>query len=113
MKKILFFSILILSIIIIINLVTSIYTLWHKQDLLVKAQQQLQQEKNEHVKLQQEFNVVSKPSFIEEEARNKLFMTKTGEQEVLIAQSTQSEEKKEVIIDNRPYWQQWLGLFFH
>lgn len=113
MKKILFFSILILSVIIITNLITSIYTLWHKQDLLVKAQQQLQQEKNEHLKLQQELTVVSKPSFVEEEARNKLFMTKAGEQEVLIAQATQNEEQKEVVVDRRPYWQQWLGLFFH
>ena len=80
---------------------------------MVQAQQQLQQEKKEHVTLQQQYHVVSNPSFIEEEARNKLFMTKAGEQEVLIAQSSSQEMKKEVEKDMRPNWQQWVNLFFH
>ena len=113
MKKILFFSILIVSGIIIVNLITSIYTLWHKQDLLVKAQQELQQQKKEQTKLQQQLQIVSNPSFVEEEARNKLFMTKPGEQEVLIAQQVTPASKKEVTVDTAPYWQQWLGIFFH
>lgn len=113
MKKILFFSSLVLSVIIIVNLLTSIYTLWHKQDLLVQARLQLEQQKKEHQKLQQQLQIVSKPSFIEEEARNKLFMTKEGEQEVLIAQTQVQQQKKQASIDTRPYWQQWVSVFFH
>lgn len=114
MKKILFFASLILSLVIIVNLITSIYTLWHKQDVLFLAQKQLQQEQKEHQKLQQEFHSVNSSAFVEEEARNKLFMTKPGEEEILIASPTSTPTHSQITIgDTRPYWQQWISVFFH
>lgn len=98
----------------IIHLITSIYTLWHKQDVLVTAEKQLQQEKKVHTQLQQQLKTVTASGFVEEEARNKLFMTKQGEQEVMIASDALTPTQAQTQIkDTRPNWQQWLSLFFH
>lgn len=110
MKKILFFSSLGICILIIVHLITSTYTLWHKQDLLTKAQLELQKEQSENKKLHQQLKVVSTEQFLEEEARNKLFMVKPGEREVLIAQGSPSPQEKKVQ-DTRANWQKWLASF--
>ena len=111
MKKILFFTIIGISLLIIINLVTSIYTLWHKQDLLTQAARELQNEKKENISLKSQLKKVSAPGFVEEEARNKLFMVKPGEGEVLIAESSSTSAQKQAQEDSKPYWQQWLSAF--
>jgi len=110
MKKILFFASLGISLLIIIHLVQSIYTLWHKQDLVTQARQELVQEKKENKKLHQELSIVSTEEFVEEEARNKLLMIKPGEKEILIASNTPQPEKSRPQ-DTLPNWQQWLALF--
>lgn len=113
MKRISFFIILLVLFFIILQLSTSIYTLWHKQDVLSSAQQELQQEKQEHARLQKELRTVQSPQFFDEEARNKLLLVKPGESDVLIdqglLQASGSAQKKEAA---KPYWQQWLDLFF-
>ena len=114
MKKIIFFIILSLCVLSIIHLISSIYTLWHKQDVLVSAEKQLQEEKKIHQQLEAQMKTVTASGFVEEEARNKLFLNKPGEREVMIAQSlltpTQIQHEEQ---DKRPNWQQWLSLFFH
>lgn len=112
MKRIIFLSSLIISAIIILNLLTSIYTLWHKQDLLTKAEKELTQEKKENVTLKKQLTVVTSSSFMEEEARNKLFMTKPTEQQVIIAPDLiTSQKSSSSSADTKPYWQQWLAMF--
>ena len=110
MKKILFFISLGISVLIIIHLVTSIYTLWHKQDLLTQAQKELQKEQAENKKLQHQLKIVSTDQFVEEEARNKLFMVKPGEGEILIAQVSQAQKVPHQQ-DTSPNWKKWLDLF--
>jgi hypothetical protein len=57
---------------------------------------------------------VKKPGFVEEEARNKLFLAKPGEGIVIIPtdvlSTTSSKTKK--ALDSRPNWQKWWELFF-
>lgn len=107
-----FFTALGLSFIIIFQLCTSIYTLWHKQDLLTKAKQELLQQQAEHTRLQKQLVQVQQPSFIEEQARDKLFLVKPGEQEIFITQSQPTLTSKEIVQKNTlPYWQQWLAAF--
>ncbi len=92
------------------NLVHSIYDIWSKQDLLNQAQKELTKEENKNQKLKGELSYVQTQKFIEEEARNKLFLVKPGEQQVLIpnmaSESSRTQEKQV------PNWQQWLNLFF-
>ncbi len=113
-KKIVFFIILIASVIIINNLVHSIYTLWQKKNLVVKAQLELEKEKQENQELKRKLAQVKQPQFVEKEARNKLFLAKPGEGVIVIptgaikpSQSTQPKPK-----DTRPNWQKWWETFF-
>ena len=61
MKKVVFILILIISLLIINNLVRSIYSLWNKQALLVNAKSQLEDEKKKHAQLQQQLAQVKNP----------------------------------------------------
>ena len=114
MKRFVIIALIIASFFIINNLIRSIYNFWHKQDLLVKAQQELVQEKKEKEGLMRELKKVKDPSFIEQEAREKLFLVKPGEQVVLmptddIKQTTQSAGRPKKKEEN---WKQWVKLFF-
>ncbi len=102
--------VIIISLITIQNLVRSIYNLWNKQDLVVKAKKDLDREKQENQQLKTELSYVKSQEFIEEEARNKLFMVKPGESGVIVPQDLikKKEVKKEIELSN---WQQWINLF--
>lgn len=114
MKRIIFLLILILLFFIILRVSVSIYTLWHKQDVLTQAQQQLKQEQKENIFLHKQLKQVQTPQFLDEQARNKLLLVKPGESDVIIdsnlLKATASAVAKPTVM---PFWQQWLRLFFH
>ena len=112
MKKAIFiFTIIILGI-IISNLLHSIYDLWHKQDLLSSAKKQLEMEKLKNSKLKGELSYVESQQFVDETARNKLFLAKPGEQQVLISKDLIKTNNQVVNKENIPNWQKWWKLFF-
>lgn len=113
MKKILFTIAIIASVIIINNLARSIYDLWHKKDLIGKAEQELIRQKQENKKLKSELSYVESREFVEREARDKLLLVRPGEQQVLIPQDLIKESKSSDKEDkNEPNWRRWLKLFF-
>lgn len=114
MKKAAFILIVVVLLLMINGLVHSIYDLWHKQDLLTLAQKELSQEKLKNQKLKGELSYVESPGFIEEQARNKLFLAKPGEQEVLISPDLNKNQVQSAkpSSQNIPNWQKWLQLFF-
>ena len=80
---------------------------------MVRAKQDLEKEKQENTSLKKKLTEVKNPQFIEEEARNKLFLAKPGEQIVLLPTEkktlgSQSAKKQ----DSRPNWQKWWDIFF-
>ncbi len=97
---------------IINSLIHSIYELWHKQDVLTSAQKELDAQKLNNQKLKAEFSYTQTPQFIDEQAHNKLFLVKPGEQSVLISQKLTQKEAEKKAKDNLPNWQKWLQLFF-
>ncbi|MBP6882660.1 MAG: septum formation initiator family protein [Candidatus Levybacteria bacterium] len=111
MKKVAYILIVIVSLYIVNNLVRSIYGLWQKQDLIIVAKDELKKEQNEQEKLKDELARVKRVDFIEEEARNKLFMGRPGEQ-VVILDKNASLKKTEKIEPIQPHWRQWLELIF-
>lgn len=113
-KKITFFTIVIILVFTINDLAHSIYTTWQKQNLIVKAQKNLDQEKKENQKLKTEIAQVNRPQFIESEARNKLFLAKTGEKIVVIPTDklAASPSASPFPSDTRPNWQKWWDIFF-
>lgn len=110
MKKIGFFVILVASLLIIKNLLVSIYSLWQKQDLLVHAQKELEKEKEQHQKLKSKLSFAESPEFIEEQARNNLFLVRPEEQGILLPPVPLKEEKKQAA--EKANWQKWMDLFF-
>jgi cell division protein FtsB len=113
-KRLVFFGIIIISLFIINNLGHSIYGLWQKKTVIMKAEQELNQQTKENLELKTKLAVVKKPQFVEEEARNRLFLAKPGEGIVLIP--SKALETKNVSrltsSDVRPNWQKWWELFF-
>ena len=110
MKKFAYILIVIGLILMINSLLHSIYNLWHKQDLVTSAQKELDKEKQKNQKLKAEFSYSQTPQFLQEQAYDKLFLVKPGEQKVLVSQKI--AEEKAAKMDNRPNWQKWLDLFF-
>ena len=114
MKKISFIIAIVVFLIIINNLVRSIYSIWQKKDLAIDAQRELSFHKEENVRLKSELSYVQTQEFIEREARDKLFMGKPKESIVIGSQDEASEgknlsnDKKE----DKPNWKKWIELFF-
>lgn len=111
MKKIVYIVVIVISLVVINNLVRSIYDLWHKKDVIVSSQDQLEAAKKENARLKAQLKNSQNSQFVEEEARNKLLLVKPGEQNVIIPHdliATDSGKAK----DARPNWKKWWNLFF-
>jgi cell division protein FtsB len=109
-KKAIFIAVVIVLLVIINNLIHSTYDIWSKQDLLNQAQKELTKEESKNQKLKAALSYVQTQGFIEEEARNKLFLVKPGEQQVLMPNKVLENQKKQEV--QTPNWQRWLQLFF-
>lgn len=113
MKKILFLGIFFSLSLIIVGLSRSIYDLWKKQDLLISYQKQLENQKNQNQRLKQQLSTAQGANFVEEQARNNLFLVKPGEQDVIIPKELlRDTNSTKPIGDNRANWQKWFSLFF-
>jgi len=114
LKKIAFFLVVIISFFVINSLIRSIDNLWQKKDLIVRVKQNLEKEKKENEELRRKLDIVKQPQFVEEEARNKLFLAKPGEgvialpTDVLTASNSNNKKPR----DTRPNWQKWWETFF-
>ena len=112
MKKVIFFVIIVIFLFIINNFFHSIYRMWQKQDLIVSARKELAREKSEQRKLSNDLEKVKKPTYLEEEARNKLFLVKPGEEIVVIPSNAPAMANKPRLAKKaEPIWQQWYKLF--
>jgi cell division protein FtsB len=111
MKKIFFVAIIVILLLIINNLVRSMWDIWQKKDVISQAQSQLDRQRQENQRLKSALAYSQTPEFIEKEARDKLFMSKAGEQKVLIPQDSGSSPNLENQ-DNEPNWKKWWNLFF-
>lgn len=111
MKKTLFIVAVIVFLIIINNLVRSIYSIWQKDKLALDAEKQLSYQKEENERLKSALSYVQTQEFIEKEARDKLFMTKPNESIVLGSQEIQND-KSPTTKQNKPNWKKWVELFF-
>lgn len=111
MKKIVFFTIIIVSFLVINSLIQSIYTLWQKQDLLISAQKDLEKAQKENLSLKKSLSESKSSEFIEEEARNKLFLVQPGEKPIVIPPSLLTTSKKAAKPITRSHIEEWVALF--
>lgn len=87
MKRILFITFIVISLIIIYNFLSSIYRLSSKKNVLIQAQNELKKAQKENAELKKQLSLVKNPEFVEEQARDKLFMVKPGEKTVVIPEN--------------------------
>jgi cell division protein FtsB len=113
-KKIAFFVVLTLLLFAINNLAHSIYSTWEKQDLILKAQQDLEAAKLENQELRKDLAFVRKPEFVETEARDKLLLAKPGEGIIVIPTNGVIATPSVIPTppDTRPNYQRWWEVFF-
>lgn len=112
MKKVLFIVTVIVCLIIINNLVRSIYSTWQKDKITLDAERQLGYQKQENERLKSELSYVQTQEFIERQARDKLFMGKPKESIVLDLDDKEVKNLSNNKEDNKPNWKKWVELFF-
>lgn len=113
MKKITFLVVLIISLFIIKNLVFSIYNLWQKQDLVASIRRELEEEKKKNQVLKSQISSAKSPQFVEEQARNKLFLVKPGESQIVLPKDVLKGKDDQLNRQkNIPNWEKWFRLFF-
>ncbi len=100
---------------VIVNygLIRSIIDTWNKQSIVKDAKAKLEIEKQESLSLKKQFSYVQSNAFIENEARDKLFLVRPGESEVLIPKDLLSSSDSKVSSLPSPTWKQWLNLFLN
>lgn len=113
-KKIAFFIIVIASLFVINNLVKSISDLWQKKSIVENARMEVEEEKKRNVELKNMIKQVDDSQFVEEEARNKLFLSKPGEKKIILSLTdfVSSDSAMLKSEDMRPNWKKWWDLFF-
>jgi len=99
---------------LIVNLSRSLIRIWQSQAHLKKAEEALIEAQKENQELKQQKALLQTQDFIEEEARNKLFMAKEGEMVVLLPEEIeflQDEARPVIKVEDLAVWRQWLELF--
>ncbi|MDE2588833.1 MAG: septum formation initiator family protein [Patescibacteria group bacterium] len=114
MKRIIFFTLIAIAILSMVHSVQSVYSLWQKRDIILQTQKEVQKEQTENSKLKQQLQVISQSAFVEEQARDKLFMVKSGEKMVFIPTDEMSTRsgRQFAVEQTLSSWQQWWNLFF-
>jgi len=80
----------------------------------VETKEELTLEKRKQDLLKQKWRKVQDPKFVEQEARNKLFYVKPGEQVVVLPQSGQAgkEKAKQMQKEDKSNIEQWTAFFW-
>ncbi len=111
-RKVVFFIVIIASVLVINNLVHSIYDLYRKKDLIETAKQEIDSEKVENMQLRAKLTEVQDAGFVEREARDKLFMSRQGESVVVLPNEVLRATAEAEPRDTRANWEKWWDLFF-
>ncbi|MBM3205399.1 septum formation initiator family protein [Candidatus Shapirobacteria bacterium] len=99
---------------LIVSLSRNIFKLLKAADELNLAEQKVKQLEQESADLAQKKEFYQSEAFIEQEARNKLNMTKEGETVVILPPNLKQVlgEKENLPTEPLPNWRQWWNLFF-
>ena len=110
-KRLITFFISLFSLIFIVNISRSIYSLWQKGGLVAEREKVRDALKKENNDLTEKLKNVESSEFIERQAREKLNLQREGEVVVVLPQDVAIESKPQVQTEV-PNWQKWWRLFF-
>ncbi len=110
MKKVIYSIIIILCLASITRSVQEISAILQKKSIITQAEQKQTALSQRNTSLKQQIVRTQGPDYIQEEARNKLFLSLPNETRVLVPSQTNqtSEVSTQTILPN---WQQWLKSF--
>lgn len=111
MKFLLPSLILLILLLIIRNGIVSILNSFSNETTGVKLEQTLAEEEKKNKFLKERLYYVKTNQFVEEEAKEKLGMLRSGELFVIAPTSTPLNQEK-IVLDDKPNWKKWLDLFF-
>ena len=111
MKKLLPIIAIIILLIVIKNNVSGIFITLEDENTAENLKEKLVSEQKKNQFLKEHLFYVKTNQFVEEEAREKLGMSRPGEY-VVIAPTSTSLNQEKIEIDMRPNWRKWWELFF-
>lgn len=110
-KRILIITLVILLLAAIRNGFLSIVNSTKEESIKEKLEKELTQQQKQGQFLKEKLFYVKTDEFVEEEAKEKLGMLKSGEI-LVIAPTAGAAEEDEIFIDPRSNWRKWWDLFF-
>lgn len=111
LKQIVALGVILALLIIIKNIIVSIFELQNNSQIVVKLKTQEERERQQEQFLKERLYYAKTPEFIERQAREKLGMVKEGEY-IVLAPPTNLNEKSVKTESNTPNWEKWWKLFF-
>lgn len=116
MKRILFYLIVLIFGVIIVNLSRGIFDLLRVEERVETAEEEVLVLQQEHESLKDELAWRSTEAFVEQEIRNKLKMAKPDEVVVMVEEDMyleeQDQEGQSLEQEVKPNWQRWWELFY-
>jgi len=117
LKAVLKLVLLLVLFLFILGLCRNLWGLWHAGGRLEKAEEKVEELEAENAKLLGEKERFESGQFLEEQARNKLFMAKKDEVVLILPESATSDEEEvfkeeELEVEEKEVWQKWLEIFW-
>lgn len=102
---------------VIVNLSRSIYSLWQQGSRVHTREDVLKIAKQKNIELKRKLAQVESPAYIEQQAREKLNLSREDEYVIILPQNLVDQYKVvegnvQGIQSELPPYQQWLHLFF-
>ncbi len=111
LKKIFAFIVIVFLLIVIKNMITSIFELQNNSQIVSRLKnEELEQKKREQF-LNEQLYYVKSNEFVEKQARERLGMVKEGEY-IVLAPPSSSDNNPTETKENTPNWKKWLEMFF-
>lgn len=110
MKRHVSWTVFVIGIVLIINLLRSIYDVVQRGHIVKDTTEQLASVRKEHAELTAEYERVNSPYFIEEQARDKLNMARPGE-DVIIVPTIPAPTPTPTPEPPLANWEQWREAF--
>ena len=111
MKKFLPILIILFLVFTIKNNISGIFKTLENENTAENLKQKLAQEQKKNQFLKERLFYVKTNQFVEEEAREKLGMSRPGEY-IVIAPTSAPLNREQIEVNTKPNWQKWWELFF-
>jgi len=117
-KRLLAYFIMVISLFISVKLVKDIYKLWHIEDRLLEANEELLGVKEKQLELKQQLIRTEDDQWWEGQVRDKLMMARPNEKIAVIPgevlnKENRDEVEKEIIEKDKVAWKKWRELFIY